>query len=122
MLHLHLGDKSASKSVTIIAAAIIAAIQAAEGCGVIPPGTFHYLAVAGQALATIAVAFGLRRAISTNGLGQALQLLDGLAEMEKIAGEEEASSCTGCATIDCMGAEVEGSCCRATSLPYDQED
>lgn len=90
---LHLGDKPAVKSVTIISAAVIAAIQAAEGCGVVPPGTMHYLAVAAQSLAVLSFGYGVRRAISGNGLGAALSMLDEIADEEELPEVKKIDPC-----------------------------
>ena len=73
---LNLGDKSAAQSMTIIAAVIFAVIQTLEGLGVIPPGALEAIATCGKSVAVVLGVFGLRRAISVNGLGVILGLHD----------------------------------------------
>jgi hypothetical protein len=65
---LNLGEKTALSSLTIIGAAIFAAVQAAEGFGLVPAGTAQELATVGKGLAGLLVVYGLRRAVSANGL------------------------------------------------------
>lgn len=50
-------------SMTVISAIIFAGLQAAETNGVIPDGGTQSLAQALQALSTVGIAFGLRRAL-----------------------------------------------------------
>ena len=71
-----LGDKKVTRSLTVIAAVVFAAVQAAEGLGQVPPGTVAGLAIAAKALATVLFGYGVRRAISTNGLSALLYDLD----------------------------------------------
>ena len=66
---LNLGDKSITRSVTILAAVLFAVIQALEGLGVVPSGTLQEIAVLGKGLATVLFGYGVRRAIGVNGLG-----------------------------------------------------
>lgn len=77
---LNLGDKSAAKSMTIIAAVIFAVIQTLEGLGVIPPGALEAIATCGKSVAALLGVFGLRRAISVNGLGVILGLHDEIGQ------------------------------------------
>jgi len=60
---LDLGDKSATKSLTVVGAAIFAGLQAAEGLGAIPAGVAQQVATIASAVAGLLAAFGLRRAI-----------------------------------------------------------
>ena len=65
---VNLGDKSITRSLTILAVVLFAVIQALEGLGVVPSGTLQEIAVVGKGLATILFGYGVRRAISANGL------------------------------------------------------
>ena len=64
----NLGDKSALKSLTMIGAALFAALQALEGLGQIPEGVAAQAAAVAKGAAFILTAFGARRAIGENGL------------------------------------------------------
>jgi len=64
-----LGDKSATRSLTIIGAAVFAALQALEGAGAVPAGVAAQAAAAAKGIAFIVAAFGLRKAVAQNGLG-----------------------------------------------------
>ena len=64
-----MGDKSAARSMTIIAAVIFAVIQTLEGLGVMPPGALEAIATCAKSVAAVLAVFGLRRAIGANGLG-----------------------------------------------------
>lgn len=70
---LSLGDKPLRNSVTIVGAALVAGLQAAEGLALIPEGVASTAATAGQALGTMLFAFGVRRAIGQNGLNAPLE-------------------------------------------------
>ena len=64
-----LGDKSATKSLTVIGAAIFAALTTAEGLGYIPAGVAAQAATVAKGIAAILAAFGIRRAVGENGMG-----------------------------------------------------
>ncbi len=59
---LDLGDKAATKSLTMLGAGVFAALQTAEGLGAIPAGVAHQACIIAQGVAFIVGAFGLRRA------------------------------------------------------------
>lgn len=63
-----MNDKPAMKSVTILAAVAFAVIQTLESLGVVPPGGFEAIATLAKSLLGVLGVYGLRRAISTNGL------------------------------------------------------
>jgi hypothetical protein len=78
-------DKSAARSITILAAVAFAVIQTLEGLGVVPVGTLEQLAVVGKGLAGLGAVYGLRRAISANGL---IGLIEGIASDDEYADDE----------------------------------
>lgn len=65
---LDLGDKSVTKSLTVIGAAIFAGVQTAEGLGYIPAGVAAQAAVAVKAVAGLVSIFGIRRAVGESRL------------------------------------------------------
>ena len=84
-----LGDKSATRSMTIIAAAVFAVIQSLESMGVIPPGAMEAIATCGKSVAVLLGVFGLRRAINSNGLGAVMDELDSFIDGDYELTDEE---------------------------------